>query len=147
VREAGNLHAADVAELSRNGRVELVGSTAVHREGGGTAIGTPVAKVRDRTHKIAPGLYVRHRGGGIYVYAIRKGHVRAVAVTTASLERRTGALRAAMYRLLTAKASHAKRRYVGNATAGSQRLKGASLIETSDPRLNRAMARLCGLRN
>jgi hypothetical protein len=145
VREAGNLHAADVAELSRSGRVELVGSTAVHREGGGTAIGTSVAKVRDRTKQIAPGLFLRHRGGGTYVYAVRKAHVRAVAVATPALARRTDALRAAMYRLLTAKASHAKRRYVGNSAAGSQRLQGASLVETSDPRLNRALARLCGL--
>jgi hypothetical protein len=147
VRERGNLHAADVAELTRGGSVELVGSTAIHREGGGTAIGKPVAKVRDRARKIAPGLFVRHRGGGIYVYAVRRGHVRAVAIATRALAQRRGALRAAMYRLLTAKASHAKRRYVGNATPGSQQLRGASLIETSDPRLNRALARLCGLKH
>jgi hypothetical protein len=117
----------------------------VHREGGGTAIGTPVEKVSDRTKRIAPGLFVRHRGGGIYVYAVRKGQVRAVAVATPALASHTGALRAAMYRLLTAKASHAKRRYVGNASFGSQRLQGASLVQTSDPRLNAELARLCGL--
>ncbi|HKP89511.1 MAG TPA: hypothetical protein VJT75_05995 [Thermoleophilaceae bacterium] len=145
VREAGNLHAADVAELTPAGRVELIGSTAVHREGGGTAIGTPVERVRDRTTRIAPGLFVRHRSGGIFVYAVRKGRVRAVAVATPSLARRRGALRAAMYRLLTAKASHAARRYVGNASEGSQRLQGKSLVDTSDPRLNAALAKLCGL--
>jgi hypothetical protein len=125
--------------------VELVGSTAVHREGGGTAIGTAVEKVRDRTKRIAPGLFLRHRGGGIYVYAVRGGKVRAVASTTSELAKRRKALHTAMYRLLTAKASHRARRYVGNASLGSQRLQGASLVETSDPRLNRALARLCGL--
>jgi hypothetical protein len=145
VRQAGNRNKADVAELSPGGRVELVGSTAVHREGGGTAIGTPVEKVRDRTERIAPGLFMRHRSGGIFVYAVHEGKVVAVASTTPELARRTDALRAAMYRLLTAKASHVKRRYVGNATPGSQRLKGKALVESDNPKLNAALAKLCGL--
>ncbi len=104
-----NHDAADVAELSRAGKVELVGSTARSRTAGGIRVDAPARQVAG----------ARSAGGGIlyrgaWVYAVRGGRVRAVGVASRSLLRSPKALRSAMRRVLTAKATSRRRAFIPN---------------------------------
>jgi microsomal dipeptidase-like Zn-dependent dipeptidase len=143
----GNLDAADVAVLSRSGNVQLVGSTAGGRSAGGVFVGAPARRV-GTAPTAGGGVRFRRTRRGAWVYAVRSGRVRAVAVASGDLARRPKALRAAMRLLLTARASAAPRAFVPSAAqaSASGRLTGRSLAGTSDPRLNAALAMLCGLR-
>jgi hypothetical protein len=135
-----NRSLADVAELSRAGRVELVGSQAHGRGAGGVAVGA----------RRPNGIHFKRTRRAVWVYAARGGRVRAVAVATRGLARHPKALRAAMRRVLRAKASAAPRRFVpSEAQAAAERagrpITGKPLAGTSDPRLNAALTMLCGL--
>jgi hypothetical protein len=143
---ARNRRAADVAELTPAGRVELVGSTARGRFADRVAVGDPVARLRG-ARSIGRGVLVRRARGTTYVYATRGGRIRAVGVASGALARRAGGLRAAMLRVAAARATQARRTYVPNATPGSARLTGASLAGSNDARLNAALAVICGLSN
>jgi hypothetical protein len=137
--------AADVAELSPSGKVELAGSTAGGRGSGGVEVGASVSRLRGLATSVGHGLFVRRARRAVFVWAIANGRVKAVGVATPGLARRLGALRAAMKLLAGAHASQAKRVFIPNATPGSAKLTGSNLIATSDVRLNRALAALCGL--
>ena len=130
-----NVSAADVAELSRSGVVELVGSTARGRSAGGVAVGSRLK---------GAGVVTRGR----WAYFVRGGRVRAVAVAARGLARHPKALRVAMGRVLRAKATSTKRRFVPNpaaAAAGAGGPTGKPLAGTSDPKLNAALIMLCNL--
>jgi hypothetical protein len=137
--------AADVAELSSAGKVELAGSTAHGRAALGVGVGDAVKQVRRVATSAGHGLFAHRAHSAVFVWAVLRGHVKTVAVATPGLAGRAGALRAAMKRVAGAHASQAKRVFIPNATPGSTRLTGANLVATSDPLLNRALARLCGL--
>jgi microsomal dipeptidase-like Zn-dependent dipeptidase len=146
VRGRRNKHRADVAELSKGGRVELAGSTAYGRHAHGIAVGAKSRRVRRAARSIGRGLYLRRASRrATFVFAVRHGRVRAVAVATRSLAHHRSRLRAAMRRLLRAKATQTKPRFVPSATASASRLTGTTLAGTADPRLNGALALLCGL--
>jgi hypothetical protein len=134
-----NRKAADVAELSKSGKVELVGSTARGRAGRRVDVGQgdPVKGAKP----IGAGILV-DRGKTNWVFAVRKGRVRAIAVASKALAAKPRALRAAMGRLLAARASQAKPVFQPN-TAAQAALSGQPLAGTSDPRLNAAFAFLC----
>jgi hypothetical protein len=138
VRGAGSAGTADVAELSPGGRVELVGSTARGRSAHGVRVG---ARTRHA------GFRVRRAGRVAYVAYASGGRVRAVGVATASLARHRAALRAAVGRLLRARATQASRAFVPSpaqaATAG--RLTGHNLAGTGNPKLDAALVNLCRL--
>src|SRR5437867_4717351 len=51
-------HAADVAELTPGGRVELVGSTALGRDAGRIAVGAPVSSLRGVARSVGQGVFV-----------------------------------------------------------------------------------------
>ena len=138
VRGKRNRRAADVAVLNPRGRVELVGSTAYNRRAGGVTVGR---RMRGR------GIRVRRTRRGAWVYAVRGGRVRAVAVTTRRLARRPRALRVAMRRVRRAKVTQAKRRYIPGAEAAASggRLAGRTLAGTRNTRLNRQLELLCRL--
>jgi hypothetical protein len=141
-----NAHAADVAELSKAGAVELVGTTATGRAARGVDVGQTASVPRAKA--IGGGILVAHSGRTSWVFAVSRGRVRAVGVATAKLARNHAALRAAVRRVLAARASQAKRVYVGNPAAAAARaaLHGAVLATgTSDPKLNAALAYLCHL--
>jgi hypothetical protein len=137
-----NHNAADVAELSRAGVVELVGSTARGRTAGGIRVGAPARRLAGAQ---SAGGGVLYRGA--WVYAVRGGRVRAVGVASRSLARSPKALRSAMRRVLTAKATTRARVFIPNpAQAGKRgRITGRTLAGTSDPKLNAALAMLCSL--
>jgi hypothetical protein len=137
VAQRRNRHAADVAVLSPSGRVELVGSTARGRTAHRVSVG-------DRA---VGGVHVlRASRRSAWVYAVRNGTVRAVAVASAKLAKRPAALRRAVKRLLAARASQATPTFVPSAaTARSAGLTGNVLAGTSDPRLNAAFAYLCSM--
>ena len=142
-----NARAADVAVLSDSGTVELVGTTATGRSADGVSVGAPASSLRATAGLAGDGLRVRRAGRVAWVYAVRDGRVRAVAVASSSLARRPAALRAAIARLRAAKATNATPEYVpGEAeTATRGALAGRSLAGSSDPRLNAALALLCHL--
>jgi hypothetical protein len=134
-----NAKAADVAELSATGKVELVGSTARGRAGQRVDVGQAAAITGARP--IGRGVLL-DRGKTNWVFAVRNGRVRAVAVASAALAKRPKQLKAAMARLLAARASQAKRVFVP-ASPAQAALSGKVLAGASDPRLNAAFAYLC----
>ena len=136
-------HAADVAELTPGGRVELVGSTALGRDAGRIAVGAPASSLRGVARSVGQGVFVGRVGGSAFVYAVRRARVSAVGTATRALVGHPARLRAAMGRLLTARASQTRRAYVPNPAAGAARLAGAALAGTNNARLNSALALLC----
>jgi hypothetical protein len=127
---------ADVAELSRDGRVELVGSTANGRRAGGATVGASAAN----------GVH-RH---GTRAYLARDGHVTAVATATKRLARHPRALAAALRRLAAATATQAAPAFQPSPAQAQQQASGAPLAGvplagTSDPAVNAALALLCHL--
>jgi hypothetical protein len=91
---AGRVRAAAV--FDRRGRVALVLSRAAGNRAGGIGGGSPVRLVRRRARRLAPGLWVgrRMRTGARYVYGVRGARVSYVAVVSAGVARRRGAVRA-----------------------------------------------------
>ncbi len=140
VRGEKNGHAADVAELSKSGRVELVASTAHGRSAGGVAVGAGANRLRG----------AESAGGGVfadgrYVFAVKHGKVKAVGVATAGVAGKDSKLRAAMKRALKAKATQTKAKFVPNPAEGSTRLTGTNLASTQNPNVDRALVLLCNL--
>jgi microsomal dipeptidase-like Zn-dependent dipeptidase len=146
VRGKLNRARADVAVLSQSGKVELVGSNARGRIAGGVRVGSRAGTL-GRTHSAGRGVRFRRTGGAAWVYVVSGGRVRAVGVATRTLARQPKQLRTAARRLLTAKATAAPRAFVpSQAQAASRKqLEGRTLAGTSDPKLNEALALLCGL--
>ena len=96
------------------------------------------------------GVRFRRTPQGAWVYAVRGGRVSAVAVASRALASRPGALRIAVRQLLAAKAASAATAFVpsqaqAEAEATGRPVTGRTLAGTSDPRLNAALALLCGL--
>jgi hypothetical protein len=77
------------------GRLGLIGSTARGHRAGSLHPGSRVARVRRRARSLGHGLWLgaRLRGGRRYVYGVRRGRVRFVAVATRA-EAKTSRLRA-----------------------------------------------------
>jgi hypothetical protein len=137
--------AADVAELTRRGKVELAGSTAFGRGAFGVEVGARARRLRGLARSAGHGLFVRRGHQAVFVWGVRHGRVNVVAVATRRLSRHPRVLRAAMRRVAAAHARQARPKFVPNASLRSARLTGATLAGSSDPRLNRALAVLCGL--
>jgi hypothetical protein len=94
-----------------------------------------------------PGIRVRRAGRRAWVYVVRRGRVRAVAVTTRSFARRPAALRTAVARLRSARATRAAavRSFVPNPAQAGARPAGRALAATNDPQRNAELALLCSL--
>ena len=134
-----NVNRADVAVLSQAGKVQLVGSTAGGRSAGGVRVGAKMTRGRE--------VRVRKTRRAVWVYDVRGGRVKAVAVTTRAFARHPKQLRAAMRRVVSAKASARALKFIPSAAqAGAAGAPtGRPLAGTSDPRLNRALMLLCGM--
>jgi hypothetical protein len=144
-----NRRAADVAEFSTGGRVELIGSTARGRSAGGIRVGARARRVRRVARSLRRGLFVRRvrrSRRAVYVYLVRRGRVRAVGVATRGLARRRSRLRRAVRLVRTARAAPVRRAFVPNPTAGSARVTGTNLAGSNDPRLDRAFRMLCAVK-
>jgi hypothetical protein len=146
MRGARNAEATDVAELSRAGKVEQVGSTAHGRRAGDVRVAASAHAVR-RLRSAGGGVRLRRTARSTWVYAVSGGRVRAVGVASNALAARPAQLRAAMHRLLAAKASRQKREFRPSAAQAATRgrLTGQTLAGTADPGLNSALALLCSL--
>jgi hypothetical protein len=146
VRGARNERAADVAELDRSGKVELIGSTARGRIVAGVGIGAP-ARALSGMRAAGGGLRLRGTRRGTGVFAVKRGRVTAVAVASRSLARRPQALRAALRRLQAATATQIPRAFHPSAAQAAMRGRptGRTLAGTADPRLNARLALLCSL--
>jgi hypothetical protein len=137
VRGKGNRRAADVAVLSQDGVVELVGSTARQRSARGFVVGEDTAA--------GDGLRVRRAGDRVYAAVVQDGRVRAVAVTTAAFAKNRKALRRAITRVLTAKASSRPRRFVPATAQADGRMLGRTLTQTGDRQVDQRLALFCSL--
>jgi hypothetical protein len=142
VRGKGNRRAADVAELSSKGAVELVASTARGRSAAGVPVGASASALAGAA-PIGGGVFVRRVGGSVYVYALRGSHVGLAGVASRRLAHNALALRAAIHRAGAARATQSRPKFVANPKAGAG-LTGKSLV-SSDPRLNHALVMLCQL--
>jgi hypothetical protein len=143
-----NARAADVAVLSDAGTVQLVGSTAYGRAANGVAVGAAATRLARATRSVGAGLRTRPAaGGGSWVYVVRGGRVRAVAVAASGLARQPAALRLAATRLLAAQVSQARPGFVPSdaqaATRGAP--TGRTLAGSIDPQLNATLSLLCHL--
>ena len=143
VRGAGNSRAALVAELSPSGHVELAGTTARDTVAARAAAGSVGGTLPADARAVGGGVFVSSSGGR--VYARRGGEVGAAAVASPALAGTPAELRAAMHRLLSARATQAPRQYVPS-TLAKPGLTGRNLVGgSSDPRLNHALIMLCQL--
>jgi hypothetical protein len=145
VAQPRNARGADVAVLSRSGRVELVGSTARDRTAHRVSVGDPVAAIPQSARSVGGGVRVAREGSTAWVFATQAGTVRAVAVASPGLAKRPAAMRRAVKRLLAARGSQARPGFKPNATASSARLSGNVLAGATNPQLNAAFAYLCSL--
>ena len=146
VRGSANATRADVAELTADGRVELTGSTALTRSANGIPVGARASRLRG-VRPAGAGLFVRHGRASSFVYSVSGARVRAVAVATRSLARDRTALRAAMARLVKARATNATRRFEPNAAQPvNRRATGVTFASSGDTRLDEALAVICGMR-
>jgi hypothetical protein len=145
VRGSGNGSKADVAELTAGGRVELTGSTALTRSADGVPVGASASRLRG-TRSVGGGLHVRHGRTSSFVYSVAGGRVRAVAVAARTLAGRTRDLRAAMARLVAARASNGRRTFEPNATQQAARATGVTFASSGNTQLDEALAVLCGLK-
>jgi hypothetical protein len=144
VRGRANGRAADVAVLSKGGVVELVGATADERFAGGVEVGDRASAVRGAT-RIGRGVLVRATGDRAFAYAVRKGRVRAVAIAASGLAGNRAALRTAVGRVLSAKASNRQRRFVPAEKQAEGKMLGRTLASSGDLEIDARMAYLCNL--
>jgi hypothetical protein len=142
-----NAHAADVAEFTKAGKVELIGSTGAGRAGDGFEMGEPASGLPAFAQTISAHVRLVQVGSGNWVFGVHDGRISALAVASRRLASNHAALRTAMKRLLGAKASQAKHVFEANPAAAAARaaLHGNVLAGASDPRLNAALAMLCSM--
>jgi hypothetical protein len=148
VKGRGNGAAADVAVLDRGGKVTMVGTTARGRRARRVYVGASVRELRRagaRPVRGARSLRVKRAAGRVFVYAVRGGRVRAIAVTTRESGAQPRALRTAMRRVLSAKASAAPREFVPAKAQASGKMLGRTLTGTGDRQVDAKLALLCGL--
>jgi hypothetical protein len=142
-----NGRSADVAVLNDAGTVQLVGSSAHGRSANGVAVGAAATRVMQTTQSSGAGLRVRHDGTVSWVYALRNGRVRAVALASSALAQRPAALQLAVARLLSAQATQSTPGFVASAAQATTRgaPTGRTLAGSIDPGVNAALAFLCHL--
>jgi hypothetical protein len=138
VKGKRNATAADVALLSQDGRVEVVGSNAdgrwvpgVSTGKRGGVIGAPVNRIK-RGRRLGGGLIAQRAGRSTFVFATRARRVRAIAVMPAALARDRRAMREAMGKIVAAKASSAPRRFVPAEPKADQAMLGRALASSGD---------------
>ena len=153
IRGQRSPRAADVAELSSAGVVELVGSAARGRKAGGVHVGARarglgrVGRLVRRARSAGGGVRYRRTRSSAWVYYVRGGRVRAVGVATLGLARRRAELRAAMGRMRSATATQAVKEFRPAAAQAASlgRLSGRTLAGSRDSKVNAALELLCSL--
>ena len=81
------------AALTRDGTVALVGSSAKGSEARRIRVGDAASRLDGVARRIGKGLFARRAGKTRFVYGVRKGHVRFVAVGTRAATKSRAALR------------------------------------------------------
>ncbi|MGH2986958.1 MAG: hypothetical protein ACRDLO_09760, partial [Solirubrobacterales bacterium] len=83
-----------VAEIDKRGRVGLVGSTLRKHRAAQIRVGMPRRALGGRIESLGRGLFVRGAGAGrSFVYGVRAGKLRYVAIASRGIARTEGALR------------------------------------------------------
>jgi hypothetical protein len=151
VKGERNTTAADVALLSQDGVVEVVGSNAEgrwvpgtkrHKRGG--VVGAPVKRIR-RGRSIGRGLIAQRAGRSTFVFATRGRRVRAIAVMSAERARDRRAVRSAMRRILGATADSRPRRFVPAEPQAKPAMLGRALASSGDRDVDAKLALYCSL--
>ena len=94
VRGKRNRRKKVAAALTRRGKVTLVGSNAKGADARRIRVGDRAARVRDSARRVGKGLFVRAAGPRArFVYGVRGGRVRFVAVATRAASKNRAALR------------------------------------------------------
>jgi hypothetical protein len=94
VRGRHNRGKKAVAALTPDGTVALVGSNARGHAGRRVHVGDSVKRLRGKARRLGKGLFVRRAGRRArFVYGVRRGRVRFVAVTTRAATKNRPALR------------------------------------------------------
>jgi hypothetical protein len=98
VTGAADRGSAVIAVFNARGRVVMIASTAPGDRAGGIAPGHPARRLDRRARRLMPGVWVGHRlrAGARYVYGVRGGRVRFVAVATAPELRRAALLQSGL---------------------------------------------------
>lgn len=132
VNGSRNVGTADVAVLTKRGRVAFVGTTA-RRAAGPFRVGRKAG-------------FKRVRVRGRFAALAQRGRVVAVGAATKKLSKRPKALRKAMRRVHTARANPvALPAFTPAVSQRAGRLAGRTLAGVSNPRLDRAIELLCSL--
>jgi len=98
-----------------------------------------------RARGAGPGLLVRRSGNRAFVYSVRSGRVRAVAVTTGRLVADRRALSLAMRRVLRAEADNRPRTFVPAEAQATRRMLGRTLAGSGDRKVDAKLALICSL--
>ena len=94
VRGKQNRRKKVAVALTPAGRVALVGSNTRGSDLRRVRVGDPVQRLRGKARKIGKGLYVRGAGRKArFVYGVRGGQIRFVAVATRAASKNRAALR------------------------------------------------------
>jgi hypothetical protein len=94
VRGKRNRHRKVAAALTRGGEVALVGSNAKGADARRIRVGDSAERLERRALRIGSGLFVRSAGPRArFVYGVRRGRVRFVAVATRAASKNRGTLR------------------------------------------------------
>jgi hypothetical protein len=147
VKTPRNTGRADVAVLSQEGVVDLVGSTAYGRNALGVGIGRRATVVRRarRARRVGGGVLVRRSGDRAFVWLTQRGRVTAVGVTTARFARDRRALRSAMRRVLRARAENRPKGFVPSEAQAKPAMLGRGLAATGDRDVDAKLALYCSL--
>ena len=144
-----NTKAADVVDLTPQGKLQLIGTTAHGRTLGGVRVATKPGRRLRTARSAGAGVRYRVTKRGTYVWVVRNGRVRGVAIATRRLSRTHVLLRRAASRLLSAKATQVRPGFVPSAptatAAATGRLRGRSLAETTDAATNKKLLFYCSL--
>jgi hypothetical protein len=84
------------AVFSRAGRIEAITSTAAGERAGAIRVGASLREVRAAARRLAAGVWIGRglRSGARYVYGVRNGRVRYVALVAGTVAQRRVRLQA-----------------------------------------------------
>jgi hypothetical protein len=89
-----NRHRKLTAALTRRGRVALMATNAVNADAKRIRVGDDQSRLRGHARSLGKGLFVRNAGRRArFVYGVRKGHVRFVALATRAAAKNRATLR------------------------------------------------------
>jgi hypothetical protein len=145
VRGKANRHAAQSAVLTPAGEVVMVASSAdSQRTALGIGPGAPVARLQNQATRVGSGLWTRRLGGRTFVFVVRGGTVRTVAVAEGAAARSNASLRAYLH-LIPHKAPAKRPPHVITTAASNVAPRSATALAASGVGGAQQFGFFCGL--